>query len=183
MSFLRSIAATLFLLVIPAIASAQATAAPPRNVVSLNPLAIIFGLYGAEYERAVGRTTTLGALASHWSTDTHTSFGRNDVSYTSMELKGRIYPNARIFQGFSFGVTTGVVALREDIGFFGTAERNTATALSIGFEMAYSWLLGEEDNFYVGTGVGAKRLGVVAGEIRDASLAYPTLRLSVGYAF
>jgi hypothetical protein len=183
MSFPRLLLAALLPLALPALAPAQAPAAPKQSVVSVNPLAIIFGLYGAEYERRIGRTTSLGVLASHWSTDTETTFGDSDVSYTSFELKGRIYPSARLFQGFSFAASSGLVLLREEIWAFGESERNSATAVSIGFELGYSWLLGEEDNFYVGTGIGAKRLGVVSGEVIDARMAYPTVRLSVGYAF
>lgn len=184
MPLFRSLAAAVLLIApFPSVTVAQVTATPRQNLVSVNPLAIIFGLYGAEYERRVGRTTSLGALVSHWSTDSGTDFGSNDVSYTSFEMKGRIYPSARIFQGFSFAVGTGVVSLREDHVAFGTTERNTATALSIAFELGYSWLLGEADSFYVGTGIGAKRLGVIGGEVLDASLAYPTVRLAVGYAF
>jgi hypothetical protein len=183
MSLSRLMVSALLLLAAPALAAAQNPVAPRQSVVSVNPLAIILGLYGAEYERRMGRTTSLGVLGSHWSTDTESTFGHSDVSYTSFELKGRIYPNARIFQGFSFAAASGLVLLREEIWAFGESQRTSATAVSIGFELGYSWLLGEQNNFYVGTGIGAKRLGVVSGEVVDASLAYPTVRLSVGYAF
>lgn len=183
MSLPRLILTALLLMVLPTLATAQAPLTPKQSVVSVNPLAIIFGLYGAEYERGVGRTTSLGVLGSHWSTDRESTFGGRNVSYTSFELKGRIYPNARLFQGFSFAATSGVVLLREDNSYMGDNDRNTATAISVGFELGYSWLLGDESNFFVGTGIGAKRLGVVGGDVIDASLAYPTVRLSVGYAF
>lgn len=184
MSLARLASVTLLLLVAtPLLAGSQAAPTPHRNLISLNPLAIVFGLYGAEYERAVTRTTSLAVHASHWSTDSETTFGDREVSYTSAELKGRLYPNARVFQGFSFGAHAGLARLREDVTAFGEPGRNNATALSFGFELGYSWLIGEADNFYVGTGIGAKRLAVISGDVYDATLAYPTVRLSVGLAF
>lgn len=46
-----------------------------------------------------------------------------------------------------------------------------------------NWLLGASKAFYVGLGLGAKRLFVDEKEVADVSGGYPTARVSVGFAF
>jgi hypothetical protein len=58
-------------------------------------------------------------------------------------------------------------------------------ALSVGLDLGYSWLLGRTRQFFIGTGIGAKRLFRLGDENDDddETYGYPTIRLSIGFAF
>ena len=158
-----------------------AVIAPRQQVISFQPINAVFTVYAAEYERALKPTLTLGVGA--------TGFFPGDLSYTSGDVKLRYYPQARPFQGFSFGASVGVTRAGEEYTDFGgggePVERDrSVTGPSGGFMLDYGWLLGATQRFYVGLGVGAKVLFVDDEDFSDDFIArYPTARLSVGYAF
>jgi hypothetical protein len=48
----------------------------------------------------------------------------------------------------------------------------------------YNWLVGAQKSFYVGLGAGAKRVFISDKDVSDnATVMYPTARISVGWAF
>jgi hypothetical protein len=160
--------------------AAPRLATPPRtNVLSVQPLSGVFTLYAGEFEHAVSPTTSLGVGSTYLQLD-----GDGDVdkvSYLSGDVKVRYYPAGEALEGFSFGGSLGLthVAARDT-----TAQEEATTGASIGTLLEYGWLLGETKRFYVGMGVGAKAL--LIGEksfSHDVTLRYPTVRLSVGWAF
>jgi hypothetical protein len=156
---------------------------PKQNLISIQPIGVVLAVYAAEYERAVSPTTTIGIGGTSWA-----GLDDEDFEAWSAEAKFRYYPEAKPFQGFSFGVSAGVARVEEArCDFFTGGEvctTDATTAPSFGFLLDYNWLLGPTDGFYVGLGIGAKRvLTDDDDEAFDFPNAYPTARLSVGIAF
>lgn len=160
-------------------APAQVAVAPAKTtVLSIQPLAAMFSVYSVEAEHATAPTITLGLGASYW------SFG--DLRYASGDFKVRYYPEARPFQGFSFGGQLGYTSVSDvQSDPFGTGQstRTTTGGPTFGVALDYGWLLGQSRSFYVGLGLGAKKILAKDNGSGDLALAYPTARISVGYAF
>ena len=123
-----------------------------------------------------------------------------EARYVNFDVFYRFYPGSRRTRtykapiGWAFGMKMGLTAVdgagRGDGAYFG-----------FGFDMNHSWVLGPNDNFYVGLGFGLKRLlGVpqvtdshYGGEkysALDGKLPfagrdlYPTIRIiNVGFVF
>lgn len=153
------------------VATAQETLAPTpyKQVVSASPISILFGFFGAEYERALSTTSTVGASGNF--------YGSGLVTYLSADAKYRYYPQGAALKGFSLGGSAGFARISVDNGF-----NNAGAAFSFGVEMDYNWLLGKEKRFYVGVGGGAKRY--FGSDLEGVSFTVPTLRLvNIGYAF
>lgn len=158
----RAIACALFAALITSPLAAQGPALPHTQVVSANPFGIMLEFFNAEYERAAGESFTVGIGGSTFTNDGDT--------YLNADLFWRFYPDRdpKPFQGWSFGLKAGVTHLDQK------------TYAGAGFDIDRSWLLGKNENFYVGVGGGLKRLmghGVGLKII-------PTIRLvNIGYAF
>lgn len=158
---------------LPSLAQAQRRsdrfALPPAQVLSINPLGIAAGLYSGEYEVAVDRQMTVGATASF------VDFG--DYDFTTVDGRWRIYADEAL-HGVAFGLSLGAGRTRDERDAGGAA-----WGLTIGSSIDYQWLLGSQQRFALGTGVGFKRF--ITREDRDANgpRYWPTFRLSVGAAF
>ena len=165
-------------------ARAQTVDVPVQsNVLSINPFGFLFEWYNAEFEHAFSSTTT-------WSVGVgHLNFGGDDdndeTSYTSADIKLRYYPSAEAPTKFSAGIAFGYSRVSdEDLDLLGNVSEDDFDALSIGIDLGYSWLLGRTRQFFIGTGIGAKRLFPIGeGDDDDETFGYPTVRLSIGYAF
>jgi hypothetical protein len=147
--------------------------AAKRHVRSIQPVPALLAIFAGEYERVLSPTLTVGAGGTAWSMD--------GFEYASAEVKARYYPSERAPAGFSIGGSVGVTRATED-----RFARDDATDVgpSLGVLLNHRWLLGRERGFYVGLGLGAKRV-YVDGETFTGGLMqrYPTYRLAVGYAF
>ena len=79
--------------------------------------------------------------------------------------------------GFYVGPRVGVYRV-EDFG------GDVDTAMGLGFDVGYNWLLGQNRSFVVGIGVGLSRLfGIDTGDA-DITETIPTVRLvNLGWAF
>lgn len=163
-------------LALPAGLRAQETA-PKNQVLSINPLVLIFGGVSGEYERRVGAGTAVALGLSYYTFD--------DADYLSVEGKYRFYPSGEALRGFSVAGTGGFSHVGDDSACEGIFDdcTDSGNALTVGVELNYQWLLGRERNFAVTLGGGAKRLFFLGDEVEDASVGVPTLRLSIGYAF
>jgi hypothetical protein len=160
--------------------NAQGTTAPKSTVISFQPLNAIFSVYSAEIEHAVSSSVTLGVGGSYWSNSDDVS----DTKYSSGDLKVRFYPEAHPLQGFSFGGQVGYTSVSDNTtDSFGGSSKSTAHGATIGVALDYNWLLGASKAFYVGLGLGAKKIFANSNDIGNATLAYPTARVSIGYAF
>lgn len=162
--FRASLLAVAFLLSAAAPLSAQTQGlapAPKSNVISANPFGLLFGLFNAEYERALSPSTTAGVGGSTITLD--------GDRYLNLDAFFRFYPSATPFEGFALGAKLGMTSA------------NSSTYLGYGVDVNYSWLLGASDNLYVGIGFGLKRL---VGNDLDTKGYIPTVRLvNVGLAF
>jgi hypothetical protein len=135
-----------------------------EQVVSANPFGLLFELFNAEYERRITEGSTAGLGGSFY-------LG-GDEDYYNADAFWRFYPGGRAFEDWAFGVKGGVTNLPDSGTFFG-----------MGFDVNRSWILGANRNFYVGAGIGLKRLfGPGAGDLTLRVI--PTIRLiNVGVAF
>ncbi len=154
---------------------AAAPVAAPKaveQIVSVSPINLIFGLYGAEYEKKIDARNSWGASAGY--------FTLGGFSYLNSELKYRYYPQEKALEGFGVGLTTGLTRIAVDDN---TSSQESTTALSVGFALDYQWLLGSRKNFAITLGSGARRLVVVGRKLADANLILPTFRLAIGRGF
>jgi hypothetical protein len=174
-------AAAALLCAAPAHAQTDSTlaAVPYRQTLSANPLGLLFGYYNAEYERALNNVTSVGASGSY--------IGFEDANLFTIEGKVRYYPQARVLNGFSVGGSLGFAQVSDDDlglddGFEGEGEES-ASAFLLGIELDYNWLVGRDRRFFIGTGLGARRL--FGGDVNsDTPVVIPTIRLvNIGFAF
>ena len=160
-------------------ASEPSPAAPTHERrASLNLLGIPLGLVSAEYEQMNTSEVSTGASA-----------GVDEDNAAWVEGKVRYYPNARGPRVFALGISAGVARVNsytdgDCILFCSDASGPAGTGATVGVLLDYSWLIGRTDRFYIGTGVGAKRvLGLDDTEARDYPNVLPAGRLQVGYTF
>jgi hypothetical protein len=151
-----------------------------ENLISTDPLGVVFQFYNAELEHAISPEFSLAAHASY--------FRPTDIGYTSFDLLARYYPNAEGLRGFDIGGTVGYTHLTtQDYGYAAcigcgpSYSNNANNAFTLGIQGDYSWILGPSQHFGIELGLGAKRLFYrTKGRGSDA---LPTARLSIGYAW
>lgn len=150
----------------PSNGHAQAAAPlPSQNVVSANPFGILLEWFNLEYERVVTESATIGAGGSVFTDD--------DVRYRNFDFFGRFYLRDYALEGPMFGAKVGLTSVADQ-----------GTYPGVGFDFNWSWLMGRNDNFYVGVGFGLKRLLGVDEEDAELIRYVPTFRLvNVGVAF
>lgn len=195
--FARRALAGAFLVAAPFAAAplhAQAAALPPtdigpwRQAVAVNALAIPFGLFSGEYEAALASPGFTIGVGGSWLTT-------GDDRDSWVEGKALYYPGERPFRGFSVGLTAGVHSARNrgdcnDDTLFGCSIPDeqrpfkTQTAPTLGVLVNYDWLIGRQERFRVGLGLGAKRtlrdVGNTTGVLQQV---YPDGRFVLGVAF
>jgi hypothetical protein len=154
-------------------ATPPALRAPYQQQISANPFGLLLELFNAEYERVVGETVTTGLGGSYWSSD--------DDRYINADVFLRYYPQGQPLQQWAFGVKAGLTSASELIDF--STDRERGTYFGLGFDVNHSWLLGRNDNFYVGIGFGLKRLFGTPDDYFGLDYI-PTLRIvNIGFAF
>ena len=147
-----------------------------RNMISANPIGLLFEWYNGEYERVINSTTTVAIAASSFSEiDTD-----DDLRYSVVDGIVRYYPSARALRGFSIGASVGLVSFSNDDECvdFG-CDDNSGTKATLGVRGDYVWILGRDQHFSVAAGLGAKR---VFGNDHGTE-GLPIGRLSIGYAY
>ncbi len=178
MRFLHLFAVALIVTCSSAAAGAQGVPSRYLHRASVNFLGIPFGIASAEYERMTTDELSLGASA-----------GVDSDNYAWAEGKLRYYPSARGPRGFAIGASAGAARVKsytEDDCFIFCSDASgpSGTGATVGVFLDYSWLLGRSRRFYVGTGLGLKRvfgLGDAPGQTFPDVLG--ASRLQVGYAF
>ena len=141
---------------------------PPRyeRLISLNPAGLLVDYYSGELERPI---SDAGTLAVSGTLDPDGDLvGDGESEFLNVDVVLRFYPSGRPMHGWAFGMKAGITRIEG------------GTASGFGFDVGRSWLLGANENFYVGAGFGLKRL--LGGGIERDFL--PTFRLvDVGFAF
>jgi hypothetical protein len=176
MKTFRALAAAIALVSVASVASAQRVDGDRSgmqrvNLISANPIGLLFEWYNGEYERALSSTTSLAVAASRFDFD--------DANYTSLDAIGRYYPAGKALRGFSFGVSAGVVSVDDEYDDCIGCEDDEGTSAAIGVRGDYVWILGRDQRFAVAAGIGAKRL--LNNDLGTEGL--PIGRLSIGYAW
>jgi hypothetical protein len=147
------------------------------NLVSANPIGLIFEWYNGEYEHAMSSTVSLAVAGSSFG-DIETS---DDTRYSVLDGIVRYYPSGRALRGFSIGGSVGFVDFSDDFDddeCIGCSDES-GTGATIGVRGDYVWILGRDQHFAVAAGIGAKR--VLGSDIGLEGL--PIARLSIGYAW
>lgn len=155
--------ALLFPAFVPPPAQGQTTTSGYQQAISANPFGLLLEFFNAEYERVASTSATLGFGGSFFDAD-------NDT-YVNLDAFWRFYPQGRPLDGWAFGAKAGFTRV------------DGTTYPGFGFDVNRSWLLGANQNFYVGIGLGLKRL--LGTDDADFDVRFiPTLRLiNVGFAF
>lgn len=180
--------AALALAAAAASAQGQANPAPTlgyANMVALDPLGIPLAIASIEYAGDAGGGVALGANVSYTAPG-----GSHDARFTTLEAQGRFYPNERVFDGFSVGLTAGVTTYSKGVETptatgGSTWDRQSVSLAALGVIVDYDWILGRSQRFLVGSGLGAKRLFGHTSRLEDlgGTVAYPTARLVIGMLF
>ena len=139
------------------------------NLVSANPIGILFEWYNGEYEHAFSSTVSLAAAAS--------SYDFEDARYAAVDGIVRYYPSGRALRGFSIGASLGFIDIDEDFDCEGCDEDGSSATL--GVRADYVWILGRDQRFAAAAGIGAKRL--LSDDFGTEGV--PIGRLSIGYAW
>jgi hypothetical protein len=172
----------------------QSTESGKQQVFSANPFGLILELFNAEYERVISGTSTIGFGGSTLKND-HEIYPEPPIlgtdefgfpiydwanepdpitetdRYINFDVFWRFYPSGNPLVGWAFGAKLGITSV------------NDQTHLGYGFDLNRSWLLGPEENFYVGLGFGLKRL-IGTTEADDLIPVIPTIRIAnVGFIF
>jgi len=156
-------------------ATSQPVAASRSRVFAINPLGIPFEVVSVEFENVFTGAFSIAGNFSYFSPD--------DFTRTSFEVKGRLYPNELGPRGFAVALGLGGVNTRENIELETGTTLRDKTSPSIAVYVDYNWLLGRSDRFFVGSGVGAKRILGDADEFDEAPFVYGTARFLIGVAF
>ncbi len=178
----------------PPLNAQQSTESAKQHVFSANPFGLLFQLFNAEYERVISETSTIGFGGSTLRTNNETyqdppiigtdEFGdpiydwANEPDailetdrYVNFDVFWRFYPSGNPLVGWAFGAKVGLTSV------------SGGTHLGYGFDLNRSWILGPNENFYVGLGFGLKRL-IGAPEEAELLPLVPTIRIAnVGFIF
>ena len=139
---------------------------PHDQVISGSTLMLLAGWFNAEYEKKLSETMTAG-VTSGWLEMDHDD-------YTNLSGFIRFYPQLASFRGFYVGGRGGFYRVHEG--------DDSHTALGLGVDVGFAWILGPARSFYVGIGIGADKL--IAGDLGGASASVPSVRLvNIGIAF
>ena len=176
----------------PPLNAQQSTESVKQHVFSANPFGLLFQLFNAEYERVISETSTIGFGGSTLRTENETYQGPPIIGtdafgdpiydwanepdpiietdrYVNFDVFWRFYPSGNPLVGWAFGAKVGITSVSD------------ATHLGYGFDLNRSWVLGPQENFYVGLGFGLKRL---IGAPDDLIPVIPTIRIAnVGFIF
>jgi hypothetical protein len=153
----------------------QAVPVNRTHVFAINPLGIPFEVVSVEVEQAIQSAFSIGGNFSYFSPSNYTR--------SSFEVKAHLYPNEYAPRAFGVGLGIGLVNTREHRTLNDVPIRVNKTLPSIAVYADYNWLLGSSERFYVGTGVGAKRLLGDSDAFDEPPFVYGTARFLIGVAF
>lgn len=144
--------------------------------VTVNPLGLLIGVLGVEYEKAVSAKNSFAIRADFFSRDISgwdtTAFGAG-ASY-------RFFPKKNAPAGFYYGPAAEFIYVKSEV--FSTSD--SGIFILIGGEAGFKWIF--KGGFVVDVGAVAY-FGIGKVEVLGSELDYggfiPGLRLGLGYAF
>lgn len=158
----------------------------PEQIISVNPLGLVFGITNVEYEKVFKDNTTWALRGLYWGQET------GDWSWSAIGAGGsyRKYfspnTNPKVFTGGFWGAGVDFLNISADLESFGDTESGSAFFFGPKGEIGYKWLLGQENNISVSI---AGELGYYMGslEIADTSIPFSGiafgLPVNIGYAW
>jgi len=163
-------------------ANSSATGEGPGHAFTLNPFFVLAGWISGEYEQRVNNTVTLGAGASY--------VDFSDTRYASVEVKARLYPNAKAMRGFEMGLGVGMTAVDTDTdsndcnkGPCGSTEKTKVTTPTVSLEFGHQWNLGNNRRTILALGGGGKRFLASRKDLNDTPRVIPFFRIGIGYGW
>jgi hypothetical protein len=157
----------------PAFAQDTRTPVEHKQIITANPIGIVFGWFNAEYERKVSETTTWGVSGSNFQ-----GFD-SDFNYSNVSALARYYPQGAALTGFFVGGKLGVHHVSDDYEF---RDDESSTAVGVGVDVGYNWLVGKDRKFAISIGMGATRL--FGENTTGAGFTIPNIRvINIGFAF
>jgi hypothetical protein len=145
---------------------ATTVSAPNQQIISANPFGLMLRWWNVEFERKITPSSTWGVGASF--------LGCCGADFASVNGLWRYYPQGAALSGVYLGARVGV--------YHSPHAGQSGSALGMGFEVGYSWLLGAHRDVGLSVGVGLTRL--VGSRHDDWPAVVPTVRLlNVGIAF
>jgi hypothetical protein len=157
------------------VSPAQPVPANRTHVFAINPLGIPFEVVSVEVEQALQSAFSIAGNFSYFSPSSYTR--------SSFEVKGNLYPNEEAPRNFAVGLGVGLVNTRERLTVNDASTLRDKTSPSIAVYVDYNWLLGRGERFYVGSGLGAKRILGDSDAFDKAPFVYGTARFLIGVAF
>jgi hypothetical protein len=161
-------------------AGAQSTPLTPEQpfhqTIAFNPIGLPFGLFSADYERALSPGITIGIGGSYVD---YINSSRSDAWF---DAKALYYPGEEALKGFAVGMTAGYHRSSDKESLFGNELRRDGGP-TLGVVVDYNWLLGRRNRFVVGLGLGAKRVLKNVSDDSALSEVLPNGRFSIGLAF
>lgn len=150
---------------------------PYHQTIAINALALPFGMFSADFERAISSGITIGVGG------TYVDWG--DAEWDRwVDLKGLYYPSEEALKGFAVGMTLGYHSSQDNGPLFGGFNgRRKDGAATLGVVIDYNWLLGKRQRFLVGLGIGAKRVLKNVDDTSSLEQVLPSGRFSIGLAF
>ncbi len=161
---------------------------PHKQILTIDPLGVLYNSFNADYERKVAPATTVGVSAGHF----------DSLDYSNVALLARWYPQRAALDGFYIGARAGAYRLEtyeyeyttvtdpngRTYSTYPSAPRKVQHIMpGVGIDLGYNWLLGPKQNFSVGLGFGVTRL-LGNGDEFDFTMAVPNMKLvSIGFAF
>ena len=163
--------------------AADASVAPARQIISINPVLPILGWFQGEYEARLQDNLAFALAGSYTEFD-------ND-NYANLDAKLRLYPQERGLQGLGIAAGLGVGNIKREKNFCDVPDlsepnqvcRLRENAASFSVEGHYQWLLGNHRSTAITMGGGVKRYFISDDHDQGINRIMPTRRLSVGYAF
>ncbi len=151
-------------------------ARPPRNALTFSPPGLLFGFFGAEYERAVNEQLSAFASATIVWLDLGAGAAIQRVQGYSFSLGARWYPWREAPSGFFVSLETGYGDVRytvwDDEGPYSEGRPGIQLVAMLG----YTFLAFERVPISLGLGGGYNVLGFLPG-------IWPAVRVSTGIAF
>ncbi len=174
MKHLRAILAVLAFVAAASPAMAQSSSASHSgidrpNLISANPIGLLFQWYNAEFEHAIAPVASLAIAAS--------SYDLDNATYASVDGIVRYYPTAGALRGFSVGASVGFIDINEDT--CNGCTDDSGSSATVGVRADYVWILGRDQHLTAAAGVGAKRL--LSNDLGTEGV--PIGRLSIGWAW
>ncbi len=171
-----AIIAVIALMTVSSSLFAQSSAAPRSgidrpNLLSANPIGLLFQWYNGEFEHAVAPVGSLAAAASRYEV--------NDGVYSSVDGIARYYPAGSALRGFSIGASLGAIKITDKNPCYQCSATSESSA-TIGVRADYVWILGRDQHLTAAAGVGAKRL---LSHSLGGTEGVPIGRLSIGWAW